>query len=195
MPDTTAPPAPEDGSKPPKPGGEGKSVDGKFLPGNNFWKARSSHGRKPIFETPEDLWSACVEYFEWVEANPLYERKVFHNGGKVVHADVPKLRAMTLSGLRIFLGIGEQTWVDYVQRADFSGVTAMAYEIIKTQKFEGAAADQFNANIIARDLGLTDKTESNETVTLAAPVKVVYEVMEPAIKPPEPPKPPARETD
>jgi len=92
MPETTAPPASEDGSKPPKPGGEGKSVDGKFLPGNNFWKARSSHGRKPIFETPEDLWSACVEYFEWVEANPLYERKVFHNGGKVVHADVPKLR-------------------------------------------------------------------------------------------------------
>ena len=32
-------------------------------------------------------------------------------------------------------------------------------EIIRTQKFAGAAADLLNANIIARDLGLADKNE------------------------------------
>ena len=32
-------------------------------------------------------------------------------------------------------------------------------QIIKTQKFEGAAAELLNANIIARDLGLADKKE------------------------------------
>ncbi|MDR6901408.1 hypothetical protein J2W52_003032 [Rhizobium miluonense] len=32
--------------------------------GNKFWMARSSHGRNPIFATPEDLWNACNEYFQ-----------------------------------------------------------------------------------------------------------------------------------
>ena len=32
-------------------------------------------------------------------------------------------------------------------------------EIIRQQKFEGAAANLLNANIIARDLGLADKAE------------------------------------
>lgn len=41
--------------------------------GNRFWEARSSHGRNPKFESPEALWAACCEYFEWVEANPLPE--------------------------------------------------------------------------------------------------------------------------
>jgi hypothetical protein len=32
--------------------------------GNQWWKLRSSHGRNPKFETPEQLWDASVEYFE-----------------------------------------------------------------------------------------------------------------------------------
>ena len=39
----------------------------------------------------------------------------------------------------------------------FSELTAMIDSIIRTQKFEGAAADLFNANIISRDLGLVDR--------------------------------------
>ncbi len=39
--------------------------------GNRFWEQRSSHGRKPIFEDPEQLWEAACEYFEWVTDNPL----------------------------------------------------------------------------------------------------------------------------
>lgn len=38
-------------------------------------------------------------------------------------------------------------------------VTTYVEEIIRTQKFEGAAVGAFNANIIARDLGLSDKKE------------------------------------
>ena len=38
--------------------------------GNQFWKIRSRHGRTKLFETPELLWEAATEYFEWCEANP-----------------------------------------------------------------------------------------------------------------------------
>jgi len=127
--------------------------------GNRFWEQRSSHGRKPIFATPDDLWAAAAEYFEWVEANPLTEEKVFNGKDGIVRADIAKMRAMTIMGLCIFLDIDRGTWAEYGKREDFSPITTRVEDVIRTQKFEGASADLLNANIIARDLGLADKSE------------------------------------
>ncbi len=127
--------------------------------GNKFWEARSSHGRAPIFGSPEELWTACLEYFEWVEANPLYEAQAFAYQGNVKIQEMPKMRAMTLASLCIFLDIAKRTWDDYRAREDFVPVTTRVDEIIRTQKFQGAAADLLNPNIIARDLGLSEKSE------------------------------------
>ena len=128
--------------------------------GNRFWEARSSHGRKPIFATPEDLWEACQEYFAWVEDNPLWEDKVTSYQGENKHEPIAKMRAMTLDGLCIFLDIDESTWrKNYSTNEDFILVTTRVEKIIRTQKFTGAAADLLNPNIIARDLGLADKAE------------------------------------
>lgn len=128
--------------------------------GNSFWKARSSHGRKPIFATPEQLWDACVEYFVWVEDNPLMESQAFAYQGDVKVSEIPKMRAMTLAGLCIFLDINRSTWDEYRTKKDgFSEVSTRVDEVIRAQKFEGAAAGLLNASIIARDLGLSDKNE------------------------------------
>ena len=133
---------------------------GRFLPGNRFWEARSSHGRKPIFQGPEQLWSACVEYFQWVEENPLYDDRLVTYQGEATHEPVPKMRAMTIGGLCIFLDVTVKQWAEWREgRADLSEVISQAESIIRMQKFEGAAADLLNANIIARDLGLADKSE------------------------------------
>ena len=56
----------------------------QFQKGNQFWKMRETHGRNPIFETPEQLWVAACEYFQWVEDNPLYEEKIFHSQGLII---------------------------------------------------------------------------------------------------------------
>jgi hypothetical protein len=127
--------------------------------GNQFWKARSSHGRKPIFSSAEELWEACSEYFQWVEDNPLFEDKLVTFQGAATHEPVAKMRAMTIGGLCIFLDISQQAWSEYRQREGFGEITTQAEQIIRQQKFQGAAADLLNANIIARDLGLSDKTE------------------------------------
>jgi hypothetical protein len=127
--------------------------------GNQFWKARSSHGRKPIFATPEILEAACEEYFEWVDANPLWEAKAFAFQGTVTVENLAKMRAMTLDGLQLFLDIHHDTWAEYRKLEDFSAVVTRIEKAIRSQKFSGAAADLLNANIIARDLGLADKTE------------------------------------
>lgn len=127
--------------------------------GNQFWKARSTHGRAPIFATPDVLWEACEQYFAWVEQNPLWESKPFAFQGTVTVEAMPKMRAMTIGGLCIFLDISKQAWSEYKDRKGYGDITTRVEEIIRTQKFEGASADLLNANIIARDLGLADKAE------------------------------------
>ena len=87
------------------------------------------------------------------------EEKVFHTNGVITRAEVSKMRAMTIGGLCIFLDIDQTTWGDYRKREDFTPVITRAEEVIRTQKFTGAAAEMLNPNIIARDLGLSDKSE------------------------------------
>lgn len=134
--------------------------------GNRFWEARSSHGRSPKFNDPSEFWDACVEYFEWVDDNPLQEEKAFHAQGVVTKTTLHKMRAMTIEGLCIFLDIGQSTLSDYRAKDDFSAVIRRVEEIIRTQKFSGAAADLLNPNIIARDLGLKDAQEHSGEVTV-----------------------------
>lgn len=133
---------------------------GRFLPGNRFWEARSSHGRNPKFAEAEDLWSACCEYFEWCETNPLQEAKAFAYEGVITMASLPKMRAMTIAGLCMFLDISQETWGEWRKsRSDLSDVITRAEAVIYRQKFEGASAGLLVPNIIARDLGLADKQE------------------------------------
>ena len=138
--------------------------------GNQFWKARTKHGRDKLFASAELLLEACQEYFQWVEDNPLYEAKPFSFQGEITIAQVAKMRAMTIGGLCIFLGIDQTTWQRWKggDDQDFCRVTREVEEIIYNQKFTGASADLLNANIIARDLGLADKkdlTSSDGTMT------------------------------
>lgn len=134
--------------------------------GNQFWKARSKHGRDAIFADPLVMWDACQGYFEWVEANPLYEAKAFAFQGAVTVERLPKMRAMTITGLCLYLGIDEKSWRNQRDREDFLPITTRVEAAIFSQKFEGASADLLNANIIARDLGLADKKEHTGKVNI-----------------------------
>ena len=122
--------------------------------GNQFWRLRAKHGPNRKFENCEDLWQACCEYFEWVEDNPLIEEKVFASKGEILTYNCAKMRAMTITGLCVFLGIDVSTWRDWRSRDDLSPVVTRVEAIIWDQKFTGAAADLLNHNIIAREIGL-----------------------------------------
>jgi hypothetical protein len=139
--------------------------------GNQFWKARSKHGRDKIFKTPESLRKAAEEYFEWVDNNPLWEDKVTQYQGEPVSLPIAKMRAMTITGFCRFVHIDHDTWLLYSKREDFIGVTREIDGIIRDQKFAGAAAELLNANIIARDLGMVDKSQTE--VSIKPVVKVV----------------------
>lgn len=142
--------------------------------GNQFWKLRSEHGRDKLFSSPNTMWDAACEYFEWCEENPLLntEAKVVSNGNNmgstIEKVDLPKIRAFTLIGLCHFLGVNTDYFTDFrdslkgkddENSKDFSRIVKRIYETIYQQKFEGAAAGLLSSAIIARDLGLADKTD------------------------------------
>jgi hypothetical protein len=133
--------------------------------GNEFWKVRSSHGRNPVFATPEALWSGAQEYFKWAHTNPLQEEKVFAYQGEITRTTIAKMQAMTVAGLCMFLDITDTTWENYCKKEGFLAVTSQIKTVIRQQKFVGAAADLLNPNIIARDLGLVEKREHSGTIS------------------------------
>ena len=120
-------------------------------------------GAPSTFKSPEHMWEKALGYFQWCEDNKLDETKLFSSQGRVLDGKVPHMRAMTQAGLCTFLNIGVSTWHDYKNKEQFSEVTKTIESIIYEQKFSGAAAGMLNANIIARDLGLTEKTETDVT--------------------------------
>jgi hypothetical protein len=129
--------------------------------GNQFWKLRSKHGRDKLFETPELLWEAATEYFNWVDGHPWYKVEAVKSGdncGDLIK--IPLARPYTLSGFQLYIGASDTFWRKFKadDHKDFVTVISEIEKAIYTQKFEGAAVGAFNANIIARDLGLTEKS-------------------------------------
>lgn len=115
-----------------------------------------------LVNSPEEIWDASIEYFKWAESNPLYEAKVFNGQRGLTHTAVPKMRAFTIEGLCMFLGISRDTWNEWGRNpvhSDLADAVRSVNDIIREQKFSGAAVDLLNAGLIARDLGLSEKQE------------------------------------
>ena len=137
---------------------------------NTNWKLRLKHGRSKKFETPEKLGNAIIQYFNWAEENPWYKYDVIKYGelsGKVMK--VPIQRPYTLKALVHFLEIDFSTWQLYKSREEFTSLINRTEDFIYNQKLEGAIVGIFNANIIARHLGLVEKqdhTTKGEAIAL-----------------------------
>ena len=141
--------------------------------GNQFWKLRSKHGRNRIFESPELMWEAACEYFQWCIDNPLEEEqliktKVDKDFEKVQAYKCSKMRPFTVQGLTSYLDCNVMYFNNFETSIeektdslsiDFSIVITRIKETIYRQKFEGAAAGFLNATIVSRDLGLQDRKD------------------------------------
>jgi hypothetical protein len=122
-------------------------------------------GKPPAFKSPDEMWNRALEYFKWCEDNAIKEAKIFKTGDdKIIDGEVPHMRAMSQAGLCAFLNISVSTWHNYKAMDEYLEVTATIEQVMFEQKFSGAASGMLNANIIARDLGLAEKSESNVKV-------------------------------
>ena len=131
-------------------------------PCNEYWKFRSKDGREPKYK-PEELWKKFIEYMQWLSDNPIYEYKAMNVNKTAEVIPVPKMRAATMTGFCLFADITLRTYENYRKREDYFRVLSRIDAAIRTQKFEGAAAEQLNPMLVARDLGLRDAQQVDHT--------------------------------
>lgn len=128
---------------------------------NKWWKKRSKHGRDKIIESPEVMLEAVEEFFELKNSTYLAKPVMMTGGdlqGKTMNLEFKDYP--TLEELSHFLGFKSfQTWYNYKKREDFLEVVTYAEEVIRSWKIKGAAIGLYNHNIVARDIGLSDKQE------------------------------------
>ena len=138
--------------------------------GNKYWTLRERHGSYKAYQ-PDELWTKACEYFEWIEDNPINKKETIVSPKGTTVKNIVHIRPFTEDGLSTFLGISNETWRNYKSNSDtykdYFEVCEQILRIINSNKFEGAATGIFNANIIARDLGLTDKKEITKTKIIA----------------------------
>lgn len=123
--------------------------------------------------SPDEIIKKAIAYFQWNEANPIVtEEHAIYMGGANGY-EVYKARPLTITRCVLFLGISYETWSNYRKRealqaedkqcdddgAEYTAAINWVEGIIRSQKFEGAAAGIFNPMIICRELGLKDNTK------------------------------------
>lgn len=126
-------------------------------------------GAKPKEMEAEELWTRAAEYFAWCDRHPWKTEKtrVKKSGRGKGDREVettPVSRPYSITGLCSFLDIVLDTWLNMKQRAvrehnEVADVIARVEQIIETNQFEGAVVGAYNACIIARKLGLSEKSE------------------------------------
>lgn len=169
--------------------------------GNEWWRLRSKHGRDKLFTSPQLLKEAAEEYFKYIDEHPdhMVKPMVVSNGGgegsSVDMVKVPVKQPYTIQGLCGYLDcstayfrMAKQKW-DKIKDADYFTVIAEIEDRIFNQQYSGAAGGHFNANIIARALGLVDRQDiTTSEQPLTAPVINIYKGDTPPINEESKPK-------
>lgn len=138
---------------------------GKFKPGNEIWQVRTNHGRDALFNNPEKLKEAAVNYFEWCKSNPRFVK------------GIPVTRPYLLEGFMVYLETSHQWWYQFKKRcikkqeSDFLAVIEWIEETMYNQKVEGAACGEYQPMIIARLVGLREQQQHEHSGPAGGPIE------------------------
>lgn len=126
---------------------------------NAYWKLRSKHGRNRIIKDPEALMESANDYFQMCVDNPLIE--IDFKGKDLQRVEIPHPKVFQKDELAIFSGCNQWSTINDLKKVndDFFQVVTHIEKVIRGQKFQYAAVNMFNSNIIARDLGLKDRKD------------------------------------
>ena len=138
-----------------------------FKEGNEYWKLRNDWTNPKKF-TPEELLEEALSYIAWAANNPIVVEKAFGTG--FIHQNKMP-RALTFSGFCVYANLSRTTLTEYEGRIEYAPNLTHIRNLFFAQKFEGAASGIFDSNIIARELGLSDKQEvaSSIQINIALP--------------------------
>jgi len=124
---------------------------------NEWWRPKV--GRPRIYNSPDELWQDCVEYFEETDARKWVKKDWVGKDAEEVTRETET--PYTMTGLFVSLDIDKKTWSDYKARPEFSHIISRVEAICTTQKVEGALVGAFAHNLVARLEGIKDVSEVN----------------------------------
>lgn len=143
--------------------------------GNKQWERRSGMGRPLLFSSPLLLWEEACNYFADCDANPIEIKDWVGKDATPVTREKPL--PYTLAGLCIWVGASRNWWKEFRSAReadkdeDFLAVISRIDDIIFTQQYNGAAGGLYQQNIVARALGLVEKSDAAVKLDVKGQVK------------------------
>ncbi|MDU1889519.1 MAG: terminase small subunit [Dysgonomonas sp.] len=131
-------------------------------------------GKECIYTDAEKLLSKAFEYFAWCEDNPLYKKELMKSGdrkGELI--DIPVVRPYTLSGMCVYCGISEKTFLNYEKDEEFGDAATHLLDIIKQNQLEGAICGAYNSSFVIRLLNLENRHDLPESEEQSLTINVV----------------------
>ena len=125
--------------------------------------------KKKYIETPERLLELFNEYVEHEKANPRFKKDYVGTSGS--EKDTPLQVPVTFEGFECYLFDKEiRDLGDYASNKDgryasYATIITHIRQRCFVQNLKGASVGLFNANIIAKKLGLVEKTENKHEVS------------------------------
>lgn len=124
-------------------------------------------GRPKAIESPERLWELFCGYRKQVDENPFIKQD-FIRGGDLAgnKVELETMMPYTWAGFEVYLFENKVATNLDKYKMNFENAYSEYVDIIRTidkiifnRNFSGAAVNAFNANLIARSLGLQDKQQ------------------------------------
>lgn len=143
--------------------------------GNRQWERRSGVGRPMLFSSPTLLWEEACHYFADCDQNPIEVEDWV--GKDAVSVTRRKPLPYSLTGFCIWVN-ASTNWLREFKKAreadkdeDFLEVIHRIEQIIFSQQYNGAAGGVYQQNIVARALGLVEKSDAQVKMDVEAKVK------------------------
>ena len=157
---------------------------GALPKGNQYWKLRKSFASTEKHYSGDDaadqLSADAFAYFDWVRDNPIISVKLVSFQGVSTLEDLPKRRLVSIMGICAFIGITDKTWRKWRnEREDLKEVISTVEAAIFAEQLEGAASETVNPMIVARLIGLKEKTATELTGPNGAPLQMITSGMDP----------------
>jgi len=125
-------------------------------------------GKHKYIETPEKMWELFIEYVQHEKDNPMYKTEYVGKDGEMVRTALET--PITFEGFECYVADKEiiSDLGDYTSNKDgryeqYATIITRIQKNCFVHNFKGASVKLFDANLIAKKLGLIAKSENTNT--------------------------------